>query len=339
MKPDFAFYYPGQHWRNVNWIKNLVCFFDGIAMLIPDGMPNPHRRDDEPIACALEDHGLFRVIRPEEIIDEKTTEALANAFDEIITSGRLDHLTHRRAKNTIKADFEELAKAKLGTHIDRELADSIFQTLCSRGLAYDPGDGVSIEVDKTILVLVLVLLAHILRPKGVDIGITLSPATDQREVVNILGEILKPEFSPPAVGDIVSFDMAKVGVDFGPVPVDELLDFRKQHYHQHRDYILSVRQFARDLSLMSPDERKARFEQRQEELKALSDDLRRIYRGSWKTLCSVGIGLVGAAWIASKGDPIAGALAALAAAPVLIPDKSKEVRGYSYLISAKQRFW
>ena len=41
MKPDFAFYYPGQHWRNVNWIKNLVCFFDGIAMLIPYDMRNP----------------------------------------------------------------------------------------------------------------------------------------------------------------------------------------------------------------------------------------------------------------------------------------------------------
>ena len=339
MKPDFAFYYPGQYWHNVNWIKNLVCFFDGIAMLVPDGMPNPRRRDDEPIVWALKNHGLLRVIHPEEIIDEEATEALANAFDEIITSRRLAHLIRRRAKSTIKADFQNLAKAKLGTHIDKKLADSIFQILRSRGIAHDPGDGVSIKVEPTILVLVLVLLAHILRPKGEDMGITLSPATDQREVVNVLGEILKPESSPPTVGDIVSFDMAKVGVDFGTVPIDEILDFRQQHYRQHRDYILSVRTFARELSLMPSDERKARFEQRQAELKVLSYDLRRIYRGTWKELCSVGIGLVGAAWIASKGDPIAGALTALAAGTALIPDKSKEVGSYSYLISAKQRFW
>ncbi len=335
MKPDFAFYYPGQHWRDVNWIKNLVCFFDGIAILIPYDMPNPLRCDDDPVTWALEDHKLIKVIRPEEIIDKKAIEALAETFGKIITSGRLDHLMKGRAKNTRKADFEALAKAKLGVHINEELANSIFQTLYSQRLAYDPGDGISIGMDRTVLALVLVLLAHILRPKGQDMGITLSPATDQRKVVNVLGEILKPESSSPAVGDIVSFDMAKVGIDFGTVPIDEILDFRQQHRLQHRDYILSVRKFARELSLMPPDERKAKFEQRQEELKALSHDLRRIYRSSWKTPFSFAIGLAGAAWAAYKGDPIAGALAALTAAPALIPDKPKEVGVYSYLISAK----
>ena len=337
MKPDFAFYYPGRHWRNVDWIKNLICFFDGIAMLIPYDMPNPLRVDDDPVTWALEDHKLIRVIRPEEIIDEKATKALAKSFDKIISYGRLDHLMKDGVKNIKKTTFEDLAKVKLGIHIDKELANSIFQTLYSKGLAYDLGDGVSIRVDRTVLELVLVLLAHILKPKGEDMGITLSPATDQWRVISVLGEILKPESSPPAVGDIVSFDMAKVGVDFGSVPIDEILDFRKQHYHQHRDYILSVRKFARELSPMPPDEREASLEQRRRELKALSHDLRRIYRGSWKTRFSFGIGLAGAAWAANQGDPIAGALAALAAGTALIPDKPKEFGIYSYLISAKGR--
>ena len=338
MQPDFAFYYPGQHWRDVDWIKNLICFFDGIALLIPYDMPNPLRCDDDPVTWALEDHKLIRVIRPEEVIDEKATEALAEAFGEIITSGRLDHLIKGHAKNTKKVDFEALAKAKLGVHIDEELANSIFHTLYSRGLAYDLGDGVSIGMDRTVLALVLVLLAHILKPKGEDMGITLSPATDQRRVINVLGEILKTTSSPPAVGDIVSFDMVKVGVDFRTVPIDEILDFRQQHYCQHRNYILSVRRFARELSLMPPDERKASFEQRRGELKALSHDLRRIYRGSWKEAFSFGIGLAGAAWAAYKGDPIAGALAALSTSVGLIAGEPKEVDVYSYLISAKQKF-
>ena len=338
MKPDFAFYYPGQHWRDVGWIKNLVCFFDGIAMLMPYGMPNPLRQDDEPVTWALEEHGLIRSIRPEEVIDEKATEALAQAFNEIISSGRLDHLIKRGAQNTKKADFETLAKAKLGVHINEELANSIFQKLESRHLAYDLGDGIAIAMNRTILALVLVLLAHILKPKGENMGITLSPATDQRKVINVLGGILKPELPTPAVGDIVSFDMAKVGVDLGIVPMDEVLDFRKENYRQHRDYILSVRAFARELSLMPPDEREARFEQRQEELKALSHDLRRIYRSSWNTRLSFGLGLAGAAWAATQGDPIAGALTALVAVSTLIPDEPTEVECYSYLISARQRF-
>ena len=89
---------------------------------------------------------------------------------------------------------------------------------------------------------------------------------------------------------------------------------------------------------MPPDEREAKFEQRQEELKDISHDLRKTYRVSWKTPFSFGIGLVGAAWAANQGDPIAGALAALAAVPALIPDEPQEVGVYSYLISAKRRF-
>ena len=335
MKPDFAFYYPGQHWHDVDWIKNLICFFDGIAMLIPYGIPNRPRSDEEPIVWALEDHGLLRVIRPEEVVDRKVTESLAEAFDEIITSGRLDSLINKRSQNAEGSAFESLAKSKLGAHIDAELADSIFQTLKNRDLAYDPGDGVSIGMDQTVLALVLVLLAHILKPKGENMGVTLSPATDRKEVVDALGEILKLKSSSPAAGDIVSFDMKMIGVDFSTVPIDEILDFRQRHYCQHRNYILSVRKFARELSLMPPDERKANFEQRQEELKAISHDLRRLYQVSWRNTISFGIGLVGAAWIANQGDPIAGVLAA---AQALIPNEPKEVGVYSYLISARQRF-
>ena len=339
MKPDVAFYYPGQYWYDVDWTKNLICFFDGIAMLIPEYMEDHFRFDDHAIISSLKEHDLFHVIRPEEVVDAEATEALTEALSEIITSGRLDHLTKASDKAARQSDFGSLSMSRLGYLGDENLADSIFQELKSRGLAEDSMDGVSIPMHTTVRSLILVLLAQILRPKGESMGITLSPATDQKRVVNALSEIiLKPDSPSPSAGDVVSFDITKVGVDLGPIPIDEILDFRKQHYRQHRDYILSVRAFARELSLMPPDEREAKFEQRQEELKALSYDLRSIYRGFWKTPFSFGIGLVGAAWAAYKGDPIAGALAALAAGQSLIPDKPTEVGVYSYLISAKQRF-
>lgn len=333
MQPDFAFYYPGQRFQNVDWIKNLICFFDGIAMIIPDNMPNYRDRHAEETVLALETHELFHVIRPEEVVDREATQALAEAFRKIIDSGRLDPLVSRRYENPRSSAFDTLAKAKLGTHDDHELANSIFQELRSRGLAYHLTDEVYVAVDKTVLVLILTLLAHILKSK-VE-GITLSPATDQKDVVDVLCGILEPEAAPPTAGDVISFDMDRVGVNLKGVPMDEVLDFRKENYRAHRDYILSVRKFARELSLMSPDERAASFAQRQEELEARCEDLRRIYRGSWKGAFSFGIGLVGAAWAASKGDHIAGALAAV---PALIPNEPNRVDVYSYLISAKQRF-
>lgn len=336
MQPDFAFYYPGQRFQNVDWIKNLICFFDGIAMLIPEDMPNYPNRYAEETMLALEDRELFRVIRPEEVVDQWATEALAEAFGKVIDSGRLDHLVKGGSGNAGSPAFDTLAKAKLGLHSDHELAYSIFQELRCRGLAYDLGGNVYIAVDKTVLVLILTLLAHILKPKGENLGITLSPATDKTDVVAALHEILEPESAPPTAGDVVSFDMDRVGINLNGIPMDEVLDFRKDNYSEHRDYILSVRKFARELSLMPPDERTARFEQRQEELKALSHDVKRRYSGSWKgRTFSFAIGVTGAAWNAFTGDPIAGAFTALAAVPALIPDQPTEIDVYSYLMSVR----
>ena len=35
-KKELAFYYPGPVWRSGDWIKTLILFFDGIALLVPN---------------------------------------------------------------------------------------------------------------------------------------------------------------------------------------------------------------------------------------------------------------------------------------------------------------
>jgi hypothetical protein len=35
---ELAFYYPNPMWSYGNWIKDLVLFFDGIALLVPEHM-------------------------------------------------------------------------------------------------------------------------------------------------------------------------------------------------------------------------------------------------------------------------------------------------------------
>ena len=242
MKPEVAFYYPGQYWINADWIKNLILFFDGIAMLIPKYMEDHGTFDDYPIISSLKDHGLFQVIRPEENVDAEETKALAEAFAEIIDTGRLDHLTKASDKDVERSNFGSLSMSRLGYFGDKKLADSIFQELKARGLADDSEDGVSIPMHRIVRALILVLLAQILRPRGEEMGLTLSPVTDKRMLVDALNEIfLNPDASSPSVGDIVSFDMAMVGVDLGSVPIEEILDFRQQNYSQHRDYSLLVR--------------------------------------------------------------------------------------------------
>ena len=334
MKPEFAFYYPGQYWGDPDWVKNLILFFDGIAVLIPDYMRDHGRLDDQPIVESLREHGLFHVIRPEEHVGEDETKKLAESLIEIIASGSLDHLNRDTA-------FGSLSMSRLGYYGDRDLANFVLEELKERGLARDSEDGVSIPMHATVRGLVLVLLSQVLRHRGESMGVTLSPATDKPRYVEALSETVSGVgASNPSVGDIVSFDMATVGVNLASVPMDEILDFRNQNYSQHRNYVLLLRQFARELSLRPEEERQAVFESRQEELDQAAREIKNANRRAWGKMASFAITLSGAAWNLHEGNVVGAAFAgagAIASMASSIP-ASNEQGVYSYLFSARREF-
>ncbi len=312
-------------------------------MLIPEYMSDHGSFEDYPIIASLREHGLFRIIRPEESIGKKETEELAKALAEIIASGGLDQLTKESRQGVDHSSFGTLSMSRLGYHGDEKLAESIVQELQARGLARDTEDGVSIPMHRTARALILVLLAQILRSQGESMGVTLSPATDQWHFVEALKELISIENSPaPSIGDIVSFDMSMVGVDLAGVPMDEVLDFRRQNYSQHRRYSLSVRNFARELSLMPLEERETVIEQRQEELDEVARAIRSAGRKAWGRPISFAISLAGAAWTLQSGEPTGAAIAATGGGAGFLfsrADKSQEVDVYSYLFSARRSLY
>lgn len=336
--PDFGFYYPGQYWHNADWIKNLVLFFDGIAMLIPEYMPDEGSFDDYPIVVALKEHGLFRIVRPEEAVGAEETEQLAKALGNIIASGDLEDLVQATGDGNTNSTFGSLSMSRMGFAGNQELAESILNQLKERGLARDSEDGVSIPMHRTVRTLILVLLAQILRGNGPGMGLILSPVTDSWNLVYALGEIISPPSAPPSVGDVVSFDLGVVGVDLGDVPMDEILDFRAQHYESHRDYRLSVVRFADELSRLEPRDREASFERRQEELDALAQGLRRVNWRAWKKPSTFALGAASAQVAVESGSTTAGVIAAIMALMGLVPDGSKENSVYSYLMSASNKW-
>jgi hypothetical protein len=89
---EHAFCYPNPMWTHGNWIKNLVLFFDGIALLIPDYMKERPEKLDTAILVGLKEQGLVEIIEPERAVDKSVTEKLAMAMTDIITSGVLDEL-------------------------------------------------------------------------------------------------------------------------------------------------------------------------------------------------------------------------------------------------------
>ena len=343
MKPDVAFYYPGQYWIEADWAKNLVLFFDGIGMLIPSYMPDQGRWDDIPIIQSLKEHGLFRILRPELLVGYAETQELATAIQTIIELGGLDSLERRSQEPGFRSEFGSISMSRMGYSGDFEVAEVLHQSLLERGLASRSQDGVSIPMHREVRGLILVLLSQIIKSREDHLGITLSPATDQVRFVKGLNQILvNVSASSPTPADLVSFDTNVVGIDLASVPMEEVLAFRAEHYSQHRDYRLAVRKFARELSEMPAEERPAVMEQREEELKDAASDLSLRYLPSWRQTATFALGLFAAGMSAYAGrsgeiEYLVPATAAVGLSAVLnlFGARDADLGCYSYLFEAK----
>jgi len=128
--PEVAFYYPNPIWMDGNWIKNLILFFDGIGLLVPEYMKDRIEEYDPAIVSGLRQYDLLHIIEPEKALDKPATEELASILTDVIVSGTLDIL----AKDS--SDFQHLSRSRLGYYSDEGLADMIFQELKTRGLVY-----------------------------------------------------------------------------------------------------------------------------------------------------------------------------------------------------------
>src|SRR5438309_9689967 len=87
---ELAFYYPNPIWTNGDWIKNLILFFDGIALLVPKYMKQTIEDVDPAIVAGLTQHHLLHIIEPEKAVDKNASKALSAAMTDIIASGALD---------------------------------------------------------------------------------------------------------------------------------------------------------------------------------------------------------------------------------------------------------
>jgi len=329
--PEVAFYYPGPLWHSAEWVKNLLLFFDGIALLIPEYMSDRPEILDPSLAIPLREAGLLHILHPETLVNKTATEDLALALTNLITSGALDPLRKEKTR------FQSLSWSRLGGYGDEGLARMILEELKARDLAHDSEDGVSIPMHPTVRALVLVLLAQILRPQGSLHGLDLAPATDQPRLVDALKEVLSLEDAPSS-GHVVSLDLRTVGVDLSHAPIDEVLDFRREHLALHRKYAQEVRRFVRDLGLLPPAERQQELADRQRDLSELEETLRRVTKQTWKRPAGFALGIAGAVWTATTGDPLGAIIGGAGAFLGLGPREEAEVGAFSYLFRAREKY-
>jgi hypothetical protein len=328
---DWAFYYPGPVWLDGNAIKNLVLFFDGLAVLVPDYLSGKPFRSDPAIAAGLQQYGLLREVSPETFIDRGAAEQLARQLGKIIAAGALDGLDK-------KGSFHELSMSRLGWDVAPELAQKLFGKLEKRGLARKSEDRLSIPMRGSVRILILVLLAQILAPRGpAALNIRLSPCTDQGEIVRGLVEFLRLP-SVPTAGAVINADIEMVGIDLSAVPIDEVLGFRRDNASAYRSYRRELCRFVRDLAMAGPGEELHQFDDRRREIEEDAKALVERARRAWHGPATFGLGLAGALWGVKSGDPVYGLIGAGLALAGLRASKPEAPGAFSYLFAARKRF-
>ena len=325
---EVAFYYPGPIWQDAGWVKNLLLFFDGVALLVPSYIRDkPIRVGGQPVK-ELQDQGLLTILEPETFIDHAAARELGSRFKAILASGKLDSLGKEERR------FDELSYSRLGGMVERELADELFEALKSRGLAKETEDGLSIPMHPQVRQVILALWAQILRPLGKKQGMDLQPATDSPGMIRSLQRLLDLPIEHHR-SDVYSADLATVGVDLADAPLKKVLRFREAHGEAFQAYARDLRQFAWDLSLHPSDVGAEMLRDRSVAIRQEGVTLTKLARQAWAGRAAFAFGIVGAAWSVVGGNPVAAFLSGGAATYGALASGTPAATAHSYLFGAR----
>ena len=334
---DVAYYYPPPFWGTGEggWVKSLLLFFDKVSILLPSYMYGRHHIADPVQAEPLEDQGLLEVLDPNSWIDEEMAKKLAEAVGGLLTNGVFDDLEK-------EVYFQELSQSRIGYGADVDLAQSLISELQAKGLAKPSEDGVSIPLHPTVRTTMLVMLAQLARAAGNKQNLSVHPTTNNYEALRDLTDTLARE-RMPSRSSVIAFDLEPVSFDMDSVPLDELLQFRTEHQDAHRTYMRDLRGFVAELAeIQLPEEREKLLLERRQEMADAAHDLQRSTRMALRrNLPAYSIGLAGAAWSATTGDPIGLAFAAAGLGYGIFGPRgadSNKVDAYSYLFRVDRSF-
>jgi hypothetical protein len=134
-------YLHGPYWHpgRGDWIKSLLLFFDGVAILVPDYMYEQPLLADPILAQPLAERGLLYRLSPEKLVDQAAAETLTDLLDRLLNAGAFDVLDRDTA-------FVELSHSRLGGIADAGLTEIVLDQLRDRGFARHTEDGVSIPI-------------------------------------------------------------------------------------------------------------------------------------------------------------------------------------------------
>jgi hypothetical protein len=356
---NLAYYFSDWIWkpRSVDLMKSMLLFFDGLTLALPTNLAARMVDEDPILATPLVERGLLVNFDPATTLDADSAECLAVTLTEL--------LEHHPGLWRANDKYLQLAAEHWGAGKARYAAVAGFErALFERGLITPRLDGL-FDLSLSARLLVLTVFAQSLRLQLAQSGIKLHCATDSDRVVGDVIEGLMFYESSLAqsdllmVGDIwgeseagdcfylwrpvrsmeagqLADDLLNVGADLSAVPLDEVLDFRRENGRHYRAYAKALRDFVISQSQVGPAEHQRAQVERAEEIHDQAAELRHISRVSFGArTAALLISIGGAAWTLKAGDPIGALLAGTSAAAQALPVPAPRVTEYSYLFGIR----
>jgi hypothetical protein len=332
---DFAYYYSEWIWPTASsdWMKSQLLFFEGIALALPANLAQSVIEQDPILAQPLQDKGLLVNLEPAKWLDRESAELLATTlinfveqesgffyFDDLMSSG--------------------LTVEHWGGSVAPEAASVFSELLYDKGLAGRVSDSGLVVISSYAKLLVLTVFLRILAVcVSRSSNISLQPVA-HGEIVSAwlrahehyLGGLGLRSITRDRFTRIIHDDLAAVVPDLSIVPLDEILDFRREHGHHYRAYVRSLRQFFLNSTTLSDAEFEEATRIRSEEVAEALADLRRLSRISFgRPAAGFALALAGSVWTGVHGDPIGATLSALVAAAAVQTPKVP-ASDYSYFL-------
>jgi hypothetical protein len=340
--PQVAFYHPWpplDHRPISSWLKSMLLFFDGVAVLVARNDRRILVRGQEETVYPLQEAGLLHILDPDEVIDREIGTALGEFLLEIATSNEVELVRDPESPTSRALLRNEWNRPTQLSFEERAAFEMVWEEMQRCGYARIRGDN-SIYLKENTWEAILAFLAQALRPAGRSLGLDLLPATDNPRLLSGFRDLLYHARQNPAVNvaDMVSFDLEQVALDLSDVPISDLLEFREQHGGEYQRYASNVRTFAQGVAAAPNTDRVALLQSRRRELSAEADRLVHIARTWWRQpVASVSLGLAGAVLAAAHHNWDTATLSFLGGI-VGATGRPDDASVYSYLFRTGSRF-
>lgn len=329
-----------------NWLKNILLFFDGVALLAPPKSIDKLTEDDRATVSILCESGLLHLLDPIQLMDGNAADRLMDFL--------LVNSTSRHARATSDLEFlpwvsrtlpdedfdlpalqDWLIRDKLPDEI-LDYAKTIWHELFVRGLAVDARSSHPSFLNPHVWATIERHLAYALRARGLVLGMDLQPATDNEAELKSTMQLLGRSMTQSPT-HVVESGPHEVAPDLRSISLDEVLDFRVCHGKQYREYVDQLRLFMTQFSLRNDHERLADLATRRAELIDMAHALRRNSLAYWRRpVARMQVAIVGRAWKASD-DQEPSATVAFIGDAVGTPGSADGIHStYSYLFKERR---